>query len=48
MGFRGPYSATKFALEAYSDALRIELAGSGIHVSVIAPGPIRTSFTRTG
>jgi NAD(P)-dependent dehydrogenase (short-subunit alcohol dehydrogenase family) len=47
MGFRGPYSATKFALEAYSDALRIELAGSGINVSVIAPGPIRTNFTRT-
>ena len=46
MGFRGPYSATKFALEAYSDTLRIELAGSGIHVSVIEPGPIRTRFTQ--
>ncbi len=47
MGFRGAYVATKFALEAYSDALRIELDGSGIHVSVIEPGPIRTGFTRT-
>jgi NAD(P)-dependent dehydrogenase (short-subunit alcohol dehydrogenase family) len=47
MGFRGPYAATKFALEAYSDALRIELGSSGIHVSVIEPGPIRTGFTRT-
>ena len=45
MGFRGPYAASKFALEAYSDTLRIELHGSGIHVSVIEPGPIRTRFT---
>ena len=45
MGFRGPYTATKFAVEAYSDTLRIELAGSGLHVSVIEPGPIRTRFT---
>ena len=47
IGFRGAYSCTKFALEAYSDTLRIELAGTGIHVSVIEPGPIRTNFTRT-
>jgi NAD(P)-dependent dehydrogenase (short-subunit alcohol dehydrogenase family) len=46
MGFRGPYVATKFALEGYADTLRIELAGGGIHVSVIEPGPIRTAFTR--
>jgi NAD(P)-dependent dehydrogenase (short-subunit alcohol dehydrogenase family) len=46
MGFRGPYSASKFALEAYSDTLRIELHGTGIHVSVIEPGPIRTRFTQ--
>ena len=47
LGFRGPYNCTKFAVEAYSDTLRIELAGSGIHVSVIEPGPIRTRFTKT-
>ena len=47
MGFRGPYTCTKFAIEAYADTLRIELAGSGIHVSVIEPGPIRTNLTRT-
>ncbi len=46
MGFRGPYTTAKFALEAYSDTLRIELAGSGIHVSTIEPGPIRTRFTQ--
>lgn len=39
---RGPYVATKFALEGYSDTLRLELAGTGIHVSLIEPGPIRT------
>lgn len=47
MGFRGAYCCTKFAVEAYADALRIELAGSGVHVSVIEPGPIRTRFTQT-
>jgi len=46
MGFRGPYAASKFALEAYSDTLRIELHGTGIRVSVIEPGPIRTRFTQ--
>ncbi|MDX2259205.1 MAG: SDR family NAD(P)-dependent oxidoreductase [Hyphomicrobiaceae bacterium] len=42
--YRGAYSASKFALEALSDALRIELSGTGIHVSLIEPGPIRTKF----
>jgi short-subunit dehydrogenase len=46
LGFRGPYSCTKFAMEAYCDALRIELAGSGVHVSAIEPGPIRTRFMK--
>jgi NAD(P)-dependent dehydrogenase (short-subunit alcohol dehydrogenase family) len=42
MGLRGPYACTKWAMEAYADTLRIELAGSGIHVSAIEPGPIRS------
>jgi NAD(P)-dependent dehydrogenase (short-subunit alcohol dehydrogenase family) len=45
--YRGPYCATKFALEAISDALRQELAGSGIHVAVLQPGPIRSRFMDT-
>ena len=42
--YRGAYCASKFALEALSDAMRLELAGSGIHVSLIEPGPIDTRF----
>jgi NAD(P)-dependent dehydrogenase (short-subunit alcohol dehydrogenase family) len=42
--FRGAYCASKFALEGLSDALRLELRGSGVHVSIIEPGPIRTRF----
>jgi NAD(P)-dependent dehydrogenase (short-subunit alcohol dehydrogenase family) len=44
IGFRGAYTCTKFAVEGYADTLRIELAGSDIHVSVIQPGPIRTNI----
>jgi short-subunit dehydrogenase len=42
--YLGAYSATKFALTAVSDALRSELAGSGIGVSTIFPGLTETSF----
>jgi NAD(P)-dependent dehydrogenase (short-subunit alcohol dehydrogenase family) len=40
--FLGPYAISKFALEAMADALRVELAPDGIHVSLIRPGTIRT------
>ena len=40
--FRGAYNSTKFALEGLSDTLRLELKGSGVHVILIEPGPIRT------
>ncbi len=42
IGFRGAYTASKFALEGYTDTLRIELHGSGIHVATIEPGPIES------
>jgi len=42
--YRGAYCASKFALEALSDCLRLELAGTGIQVSLIEPGPIRSRF----
>lgn len=43
----GFYHASKFALEAISDALRFEVRGFGIKVVVIEPGIIRTSFGDT-
>jgi NAD(P)-dependent dehydrogenase (short-subunit alcohol dehydrogenase family) len=43
--YRGAYNASKFALEGLTDTLRLELHGSGIHVSSIQPGPIRSRFT---
>ncbi len=42
--YRGAYNASKFALESLSDTLRLELHGTGIHVSLIEPGPIKTKF----
>ncbi|WP_456405607.1 SDR family oxidoreductase [Thiolapillus sp.] len=44
MPYRGAYNCSKFALEGLTDTLRLELAGSGIHVSLIEPGPIRSRF----
>ena len=43
----GYYHATKHAVEALSDALRFEVEGFGVRVSVIEPGLIRTGFART-
>ncbi len=43
--YRGAYTASKFALEGLSVTLRMELQGSGIHVSLIEPGPIASRFT---
>ena len=43
----GAYAASKYAIEAISDALRFEVRGFGIQVIVIEPGPIRTEFTAT-
>jgi short-subunit dehydrogenase len=43
--YMGMYAATKHALAAVSDALRIELSGTGVGVSTIYPGLTDTSFT---
>ena len=40
--FLGAYAASKFALEAIADSLRVELAPFGIHVSIVEPGTIAT------
>jgi NAD(P)-dependent dehydrogenase (short-subunit alcohol dehydrogenase family) len=38
--WRGAYVATKFAMEGLTDVLRIEMQGTGIHISLIEPGPV--------
>ena len=40
----GAYHATKYALEALSDALRMEVSAFGVQVVVVEPGTIRTEF----
>jgi short-subunit dehydrogenase len=42
--FMGAYNASKFALEGMSDALRLELSAFGVHVVIVAPGPITSEF----
>ncbi len=44
MATYGPYAATKFAIEAVSDALRRELAPHGVGVVVVEPGAVRTEM----
>jgi short-subunit dehydrogenase len=43
----GLYHATKHAVEALSDALRLEVAAFGIGVVLVQPGPVRTAFGET-
>src|SRR5215212_667066 len=43
----GAYHASKYAVEAISDALRFEVKGFGVGVTVIQPGAIRTEFAET-
>ncbi len=42
----GAYHATKYALEALSDALRFEVRGFGVDVILVEPGLIRTDFSQ--
>ncbi|WP_404862951.1 SDR family oxidoreductase [Georhizobium sp. MAB10] len=44
MPYRGAYNASKHAIEALSLTMRMELRGSGIHVSLIEPGPIESKI----
>lgn len=43
--FQGFYSASKFAIEGYCEALRLELRHTGVTVTVIEPGDFSTHFT---
>ena len=40
----GAYAATKYAIEALSEALRVELSKSDVHISCIEPGLVRTGL----
>lgn len=42
MPFMGPYTTSKFALEAFSDSLRLELRPWNMYVSLIEPGAVAT------
>ena len=44
MRYRGAYNASKFAIEALTDTMRLELHGSGVWISLIEPGPIVSRF----
>ncbi|MEN6457611.1 MAG: SDR family oxidoreductase [Thermoguttaceae bacterium] len=44
--YMGPYSASKYAIEAITDALRIELRLFGVQVAAVEPGPIDTPIWR--
>lgn len=46
--FLGPYAASKHALEAIADSLRIELRPLGVGVSIVEPGSIATPIWRKG
>lgn len=46
--FIGPYNSSKFAVRAWTDAMRMELAPHGVHVSLIEPGSIDTPLWQKG
>jgi short-subunit dehydrogenase len=41
------YSATKAGLDAFADSIRVEIAGSGVDISVVIPGAVDTGFFET-
>jgi short-subunit dehydrogenase len=43
--YQGLYSASKFAVEGYSESLRMELRNTGVKVTVLNPGDFKTDFT---
>ncbi len=48
MKYRGAYNTSKFAIEGWTDTLRLELLNTNIRISIIEPGPIETQFRANG
>jgi NAD(P)-dependent dehydrogenase (short-subunit alcohol dehydrogenase family) len=48
MAFTAPYAASKHAIEALGDALRVELHSSGVRVALIEPGSVATPIWDKG
>jgi NAD(P)-dependent dehydrogenase (short-subunit alcohol dehydrogenase family) len=48
MAFTGPYAASKHAIEAFGDALRVELLTSNVQVALVEPGSVATSIWDKG
>jgi len=48
MAFTGPYAASKHAIEAFADALRVELLTSNVQVALIEPGSVATPIWDKG
>ena len=48
LAWRGAYNASKYALEGLATTMRLELDGSGIHLCLIEPGPIKSRFIENG
>lgn len=44
LAYRGAYIASKFAVEGFTDTLRLELADTNIRVALLEPGPILSKF----
>lgn len=42
--YRGAYNSSKFALEGWTDTLRLELFDTNINIALLEPGPIETQF----
>lgn len=48
MAYTAPYAASKHAIEAFGDALRVELHNSGVQVALVEPGSVATPMWEKG
>ena len=43
---QAPYNVSKFAVRGFTETLRVEMQGSGVHIACVHPGGIRTNIVR--